>query len=104
VATFMTKLTRSEQRIAEQTVCIMLMHGTQPAGERIYAYVAVRADRLQEFMKAQAQPSFVLEDYGVVVASGLGEPSTEVRQKMEQEYGFNHDAMVFLEHHEQKPA
>jgi hypothetical protein len=92
----MAKLTRSEQRIAEKTVCILLMRGTNPAGERLYAYVAVRADRLQDFMAAQTQPSFVLEEYGVVLESGLGEPSLEVQEKMQKDYGFNHEQMVFL--------
>jgi hypothetical protein len=92
----MVTLTRSEQLIAEKTVCVLLMRGTNPAGERIYAYVAVRADRLQEFMVAKAQSSFVLEDYGLVVETGMGEPSSEVQEKMQREYGFNHEQMVFL--------
>jgi hypothetical protein len=93
---YMVKLTRSEQHIAEKTACILLMRGTNPAGERLYAYVAVRADRLQEFMAAQSQPRFVLEDYAAVLESGLGEPSADVQEKMQKEYGFNHEQMVFL--------
>jgi hypothetical protein len=37
---------------------------------------------------------FYPEDFGVIVESGEGEPSAEVRQKMESEYGFNHAGMV----------
>jgi hypothetical protein len=92
----MTKLTRSEQLIAEKTVCVLLLRGTDPNGQRIYAYVAVRADKLQDFMAAQQQPDFSPERYGVILESGSGEPPPEVRARMEQEYGFNHEQMVFL--------
>lgn len=90
----MAELSRSEQMIAEKTVCILLVRGESPDGEGIYAYVAVRADKLEEFMEAQKTGTFYPEDYGVIVESGVGEPSAEVKEKMERDYGFNHDAMV----------
>lgn len=88
------ELTRSEQMIAEKTVCILLVRGDNPDGGKIYAYVAVRADKLADFMEAQKSGMFYPEDYGVIVESGEGEPSEEVRRKMETEYGFNHEGMV----------
>lgn len=88
------KLTRSEQIIAEKTVCVLLVRGENPDGGRIFAYVAVRADKLEEFMEAQRKGLFYPEDYGMVLASGEGEPSDEIRQKMTKEYGFNHDNML----------
>lgn len=90
----MAELSRSEKMIAEKTVCILLVRGESPDGEGIYAYVAVRADKLEEFMEAQKDGTFYPEDYGVIVESGTGEPSAEVREKMERDYGFNHEAMV----------
>ncbi|MCI5049586.1 MAG: hypothetical protein MRY32_04565 [Rickettsiales bacterium] len=90
----MTELTRSEKMIAEKTVCVLLVRGESPDGEKIYAYVAVRADKLEEFMEAQKTGTFYPEDYGVIVESGVGEPTDEVKQRMHDEYGFNHDAMV----------
>ncbi len=90
----MAKLTLSEQIIAEKTVCVLLIRGDNAEGKRIYAYVAVRADRLEEFMEAQRKGLFHPEDFGIVVESGEGEPSEEVRKKMTEEYGFNHDAMI----------
>lgn len=84
----------SQQELAEQTVCVLLVRGENQDGGSIYAYVAVRADRLEEFMQAQESDLFYPEDYGVIIESGEGEPSEEVRQKMEEEYGFNHDVMV----------
>lgn len=90
----MAKLTRSEQIIAEKTVCILLVRGESPTGSKIYAYLGIRADKLESFMEAQKTGTFYPEDYGIVIESGEGEPSEEVRQKMTQEYGFNHEAML----------
>lgn len=90
----MTKLTRTEQIIAEKTVCILLVRGENTDGGKIYAYVAIRADKLEAFMEAQKQGTFYPEDYGMVIESGEGEPSDEVKHKMTTEYGFNHDAML----------
>ena len=90
----MSKLSPSEQIIAEKTVCILLVRGENPEGKPIFAYVAVRADKLEPFMEAQKSGMFYPEDFGVIVESGEGEPSAEVRKKMETEYGFNHQMMV----------
>ena len=87
-------LTKSEQIIAEKTVCILLVRGESPEGKPIYAYVAVRADNLENFMEAQKSGMFYPEDFGVIVEAGEGEPAAEVREKMENEYGFNHQMMV----------
>lgn len=90
----MSKLTRTEQIIAEKTVCILLVRGENPDGNKIYAYVAIRADKLEAFMEAQKEGTFYPEDYGIIVESGEGEPSPEVKAKMTKEYGFNHEAMM----------
>lgn len=90
----MSKLSASEQIIAEKTVCILLVRGENPDGKPIFAYVAVRADKLESFMEAQKSGMFYPEDFGVIVESGEGEPAAEVRKKMETEYGFNHQMMV----------
>jgi len=87
------KLTASEQIIAEKTVCILLIRGENPEGGKMYAYVAVRADKLESFMEAQKSGTFFPEDYGMILESGEGEPSDDVKQRMTQEYGFNHEAM-----------
>ena len=87
-------LTRAEQIIAEKTVCMLLVKGESPEGTPIFAYVAVRADKLEEFMRAQESGLFYPDDYGVIVEAGEGLPSDEVRQRMEEEYGFNHQAML----------
>lgn len=90
----MSKLSTSEQIIAEKTVCILLVRGENPDGKPIYAYVAVRADKLEAFMEAQKNGTFYPEDFGVIIESGENDPSADVRKKMETEYGFNHQMMV----------
>lgn len=94
----MTELSRSEQIIAEKTVCMLLVRGENPDGQPIYAYVAVRADKLEEFMKAQEEGLFYPDDYGVIVEAGEGEPDADVQKRMEEEYGFNHQAMLDIPH------
>ncbi len=90
----MSELSRSEKILAEKTVCVLLVRGESPDGQPIYAYVGVRADKLQEFMQAQKSGTFYPEEFGAVIEAGVGEPSAEVRLKMERDYGFNHDAML----------
>jgi hypothetical protein len=88
------KLSLDDEIIAQKTVCVLLIRGEDPDGQPIYAYVAVRADRLQEFMDAQSTGTFYPEDFGVIVEAGEGEPSEEVRQRMETEYGFDHQGQI----------
>jgi hypothetical protein len=92
--TELTKLPLPARVIAEKTVTILLVRGESPDGEPIYAYVAVRADKLEDFMAAQETGTFYPEDFGVVIEAGEGYPAEEVRKKMEDEYGFNHEAMT----------
>lgn len=90
----MSQLSRSQQIIAEKTVCVLLVRGESPEGAPIYAYVAVRADKLEEFMAAQKSGMFYPEDYGVIIEAGEGDPGEEVQERMERDYGFNHKMMI----------
>lgn len=92
----MAKLSRTEQIIAEKTVCVLLVRGQNQGSKSIYAYVAVRADKLEEFMAAQRNGLFYPEEYGIVLASGEGEPTEDVKARMTKEYGFNHSAMMSI--------
>lgn len=85
-----------EQIDPAKTVCILLVQGEKPDGGAIFSYVAVRADKVDEFMAAQKSGVFYPEDFGVIIESGEGQPSPEIRKKMEDEYGFDHTKMIFL--------
>lgn len=93
----MNDLTRSEKMLAEKAVCILLVRGENEDGQPIFAYVAVRADKLDAFMEAQKNEAFFPEDYGMIIEAGEGEPSEEVKARMRDEYGFNHDEMVDIQ-------
>ena len=90
----MSDLSRSDKILAEKTVCVLLVRGEDPDGAPIFAYVGVRADKLKEFMDAQQSGMFYPEEHGVIIESGHGEPNAEVREKMERDYGFNHEGML----------
>ncbi|MEZ5691492.1 MAG: hypothetical protein R3D71_07500 [Rickettsiales bacterium] len=90
----MSKLSVTERIIAEKTVCVLMVRGENTDGQPVFAYVAVRADRLEEFIKAQESGIFYPEEYGIIIEAGIGEPSEEVKEKMTKEYGFNHEAML----------
>lgn len=91
----MSELSWSEKILAERTVCVLLVRGSDPRGDSpVYAYVAVRADRLKDFVEAQGKEPFYPDEYGVIIRSGQGEPSDDVRALMERDYGFNHAQMM----------
>jgi hypothetical protein len=75
-------------------VQIALVRGEDAQGASIFAYVAVQAANVEDFMKAQESGTFYPEDYGVVLATGKGEPTEELIRKIEQDYGIDHDQMV----------
>jgi len=89
-----SELSRSEKILAEKTVCVLLVRGEDPDGKPIFAYVGVRADKLKPFMEAQSQGLFYPEEFGIVIESGYGEPDAQVQERMERDYGFNHEGML----------
>jgi len=90
----MSELSRSDRILAEKTVCVLLVRGEDPDGKPIYAYVGVRADKLEGFMQAQQSGMFYPEEHGVIIESGEGVPNEEVRARMERDYGFDHAGML----------
>ena len=96
----MSKLSRTEQIIAEKTVCVLLVRGESPEGKKIYAYLAIRADKLESFMEAQKSGTFFPEDYGIIIEAGEDEPADDVKLKMTKEYsreygGIKRNAIFF---------
>lgn len=88
------RLSTIQRLIAEKTVCVVLVRSEDTEGNQLFAYMAVRADKLPEFIEAQNSGTFYPEDFGIVIEMGEGEPSSEIREKMQREYGFNHEAML----------
>ncbi|MFO0820074.1 MAG: hypothetical protein U1A77_19145 [Pirellulales bacterium] len=92
----MAKKSIAQRVIEEKTVCILLVRGESPEGRKVYSYVALRQNRLEEFMEAQRKGLFYPADFGMVIESGDGEPSDEVKERMTREYGFNHQSPLDL--------
>lgn len=90
----MEPMSPHQRIIAEETVCLVLVRGESPEGRPIFAYVAIRADNMEAFMAAQARGTFYPEDFGIVIESGSGEPTPDVRERMTRDYGFNLEAMA----------
>ncbi len=95
------ELSRTEKMIAERSVGVVLVQGNAINGEPIWAYVAVKLSDLEKFMRAQQEGNFDPEEYGVIIEGGVGKiPPADVMQRMEVEYGFNHDQMLDLKNPE----
>jgi hypothetical protein len=93
----MVELSRSEKVVADKTVCIVLVQGNGMNDEPIWAYVAVRLSDMEKFMNAQKLGNFDPEEFGVIVEAGAGaQPPAKITEKMETEYGFNHEKMLHL--------
>lgn len=97
----MSTLSRSDKILAEKTVCVLLVRGNGTDGAPIYAYVGVRADKLDAFIAAQHSGTFYPDEHGVIIASGEGEPTDEVKKRMETDYGFDHATMMSVPDAEQ---
>ena len=73
-----------------QNIVFITLNGEN--GVRYYAYMAVRADKLEAFAKVYGgKKAFNPEDYGKIIHIGEGMPTEEVRQYMSEEYGFDHE-------------
>ena len=61
-------------------------------GGQKYMYVAASSLLHEQFMSALEMKQ--IPDFAVVVARGDGQPSNDIKQKMKQFYGFDHDAFA----------
>ena len=90
-------LSHTAQLAQEHLHYILLLYGKNASGGPGYAYLSVRMDEMDDFLRAQAEPEcLALEAYGRVLAAGNGEPDEAVRQEMEAVYGFNHAQCIVL--------
>lgn len=79
----------------EDVTCVCLFEGFSGTGEAFYAYIAVRADLMEAFGEAMKSKKPVdLTRFGEVLMHGMGRPTDEVKQFMEDEYGFDHSSQM----------
>lgn len=93
----MSKLSFTQKEAMSNALMLILLYGYTLDGRRQYAYAAIKGDKLEPLRNALESESFRLSDYGFIIHSGLGEPSPEVKEWVQQHYGFNHDDTLVLE-------
>lgn len=83
------KLDYREKMILDKVFCIVYMQGYNDDGERAFAYVNVRGDRIENLReKMFAGPTFNLPDFSTIVLTGDGMPTFEHREKLQRDYLF----------------
>ncbi len=70
----------------------VLVKGLSASGEPQYAYVSITYEKYGAFLKAQEAGAYDLSAFGTILHHGSGlEPSIEVRTRMQEQYGVQHD-------------
>ncbi len=83
------RLDYREKLVLDKVFCIVYMQGYNEEGERVFAYVNVRCDRLDSLHeKMFGGQSFNLPDSSTVVITGIGNPTAEDREKLQRDYLF----------------
>jgi hypothetical protein len=78
-----------ERLAAEKKVNVYFVPGSDNSDQQTYAYVVVSSALHDNFMEALAKGS--IPDFAVIVEMGFGEPTAEVKAKIKNYYGFDHD-------------
>lgn len=88
----MKSLTDSDiEALDDEIGILLLISGTLKDGGEHYAYASIPLSKYEPFKKAEATGNYNLADYGKILTHGEGkEPSEEVKQRIEDEYGANH--------------
>jgi hypothetical protein len=69
---------------------LVLVQGTLPDGSQHYAYASIPPSRYMAFKQAEAAGNYDLAQFGKILTHGKGEPSPDVKRRMEEEHGANH--------------
>ena len=78
-------------------VVVLLVRGEDADDRPIYAYVSLMAHRVAAFVAARQSGDFHPADFGVVLASGHGDPPHDVRERIAREWGFKPDDLPDVE-------
>lgn len=83
--------------LEDKLFCVLLLRGRQANGERHFCYLAVRLDHMDNFADAQQSgTAFEPTEYGQVLKHGVGEPTPEDMQEMEEQFNFDHSGYLDL--------
>jgi len=71
---------------AKEKIEVHLVQGKDDDGISIYAYLAIYANQVRDLNLSLITRTTDLEKYGVILASGEGEPTDEVRQYIQEKF------------------
>ena len=83
------KLARTGREL-EQDIVVCYIQGIDPDEQKVFSYVAIPADLLEEFNAAVHAGNLDVDEYGYRIVSGFGEPCESVKEMMANDYGFEH--------------
>ncbi len=79
--------TDTEKRILGNEDVVLLLAGKNNYGDKIFNYLKIKLSKVDAFLDlTRSGKKYVVKDYGEVIAAGLGEPSAEVKKRVESEY------------------
>ncbi len=82
-------LTYQEKIAAQRAFFVLLYQNFNTRGEKVYAYLQISGAKMRELKKAMTTGRpYNLRNYGAVIASGFGDPTEEIKQKIAQEFDF----------------
>lgn len=86
------------QKIAlKEGFIVVLIRGYSPSYQPQYAYMAIQGNRVEAFREALAKGISDVEEYGVILDVGPGDPTPEVMERMERDYLFDHARMLTID-------
>ena len=68
---------------------IFLVYGTDDRSLRCFFYIQVDKTKRPLFDKYQKGQQIDLDDFGVILESGYGEPSDDIKTKMKEDYNYS---------------
>ncbi len=77
----------AEQYLLKHSCVFTLVYGHDAAGARMYFYLAVAADKWDDFKAAMKTEHFNARNFGAVLYSDYGEPTETVQKTIEEYYG-----------------
>lgn len=87
----MSPLTHLQRMQLEAHDGIVLLRGTIPTGDMIYAYVRASREDIEEMQRAYERGEMIdYSNYQGIIKHDWGEPSDNVKRWMEQQYHFTH--------------
>lgn len=85
------KATFSDKEIKNKFTLVMLLQAVVEDDRSAFYYIAVSGAMLEEFKQAvEKREVFDLADFGSIILSGYGEPTSDVIKYMEENYKINH--------------